>query len=288
MAASLRAAAAPPRRRVAAIQLAISADAKENIARAGRLIDEAAEGGATFVALPECFTGKYGVSNFAALAEKIPEAAGAQESGGAAMMAERAKRHGIYLTGGVIELSMGSLFNTMPVFDPSGALLSRYRKVHLSRVLGITSESDVLTAGDTPSRFELQSGTPFSVGMACCFDLRFPRFLAHYGPRPGVGGEQPIDLLCAPSAFLDATGGPHWELLLRRSALDGQHYVMAPNCAFDATDAVPLHGRTAICDPWGEVIASCAPTGDAIVFADLDAARVREVREKLPLTQWSE
>ena len=42
------------------------------------------------------------------------------------------------------------------------------------------------------------------VGMACCFDLRFPSWLSHYGPRPSAGAKA-ADALCIPSAFLDVT-----------------------------------------------------------------------------------
>ena len=53
-----------------------------------------------------------------------------------------------------------------------------------------------------------------------------------YGPR----GAQPADVLCAPSAFLDVTGKPHWDLLLRLGVAED---VVAPNVAFDEADEVP-------------------------------------------------
>ena len=72
------------------------------------------------------------------------------------MMADAAHRHGITVTGGIIEQeAAGSrLFNSMPVYS-TGGRLATYRKVHLSRVLGVTSESDVLAEGDECVRFDL-------------------------------------------------------------------------------------------------------------------------------------
>ncbi len=271
--------------RAAAVQLAVSADRSSNLRRAAALIDAAAAEGATFVALPECFTGKYGVELFHGHREELVADAAAsascEEGGGSGVLAAAAKRHGITCTGGVVESSGGALWNSFPVYGPNGALAANYRKVHLSRVLGITSESDVFEAGDATTTFDARG---FRVGLACCFDLRFPEWLRRYGPR----GDRPVDVVCAPSAFLKVTGVDHWDLLLKRTALDGQAYVVAPNVAFDASDAVPLFGKTAICSPWGDILAQCGADGDDLAVADISAEVVAETRAKLPLASWAE
>ena len=203
---------------------------------------------------------------------------------GAALMAQRALKHGVWVTGGVIEEDEeGILYNSMPIYGPDGKLVQTYRKIHLSRVMGITSESDVLAAGTDPATFTVPGdGSGLLVGMACCFDLRFPVFLAQYGPRV----PSPVHCVCAPSAFLDVTGREHWELLLRRTALDGQCFVIAPDIAYDARDATPLHGRSMVVDPFGRVLAQCDSEGDGVAMANVNAERVSEVRSKLPLTLW--
>lgn len=268
--------------RVAAVQLRVSRDRASNLRRAAELIDAAAADGAQFVALPECFTGKYGVDLFHGHREALAaDADGAAAASGSAVLAAAAKRHGVVATGGVIEEHAGKLYNTMPVYGPDGALVAAYRKVHLSRVLGITSESDVLEAGDEATAFEAGG---VRVGMACCFDLRFPEWLRRHGPR----GAAPADVVCAPSAFLDVTGRDHWDLLLRRTALDGQAFVVGPNVAHDAEDAVPLHGRSAVVSPWGDVLAQCGADADDLAVADVSTDRVAEVRAKLPLADWAE
>ena len=263
--------------RVAAINLRVGVDKRDTLSRAADLVARAAADGARFVALPECFVGKYGAEHFPAHAEDV---AAAEESG-CGVLAAAARRHGITTTGGIIEQHDGKLWNSMPTFGPDGNLVTVYRKVHLSRVLGITSESDVLEAGDATTAYGVDD---FHVGAACCFDLRFPEWLRRYGPR----GAQPADVLCAPSAFLDVTGKPHWDLLLRRTALDGQCYVVAPNVAFDEADEVPLHGRSAVVGPWGDVLAQTGGDADDIAIADVSRARIDEVRRKLPLGSWPE
>ena len=270
--------------RVAAINLRVGVDKRDTLSRAADLVARAAADGARFVALPECFVGKYGVEHFPAHAEDVAaEESGcvAAEESGCGVLAAAARRHSITTTGGIIEQHDGKLWNSMPTFGPDGNLVTVYRKVHLSRVLGITSESDVLEAGDATTAYGVDD---FHVGAACCFDLRFPEWLRRYGPR----GAQPADVLCAPSAFLDVTGKPHWDLLLRRTALDGQCYVVAPNVAFDEADEVPLHGRSAVVDPWGDVLAQTGGDADDIAIADVSRARIDEVRRKLPLGSWPE
>ena len=268
--------------RLAAVQLSVTGDPRDNLSRAARGVSVAAAEGASIVALPECFVGSYGVEHF----EKWAEVLGA--FGGSAMMSAAAKDAGIYVCGGVIEADEDSqrMYNTIVVYGPSGQLAAKYRKVHLSRVMGITSEADVLAPGEGPISLTctdvLGEGEPIRTGLASCFDLRFPQFLAAYGPRSDATFEQ-ADVLIAPSAFLDATGRDHWELLVRRAALDCQCFVLAPNVAFREDDAVPLHGRTMIAGPWGDVLASCQAEGDGIVVAEASREWLNEVRVNLPL-----
>jgi deaminated glutathione amidase len=66
---------------------------------------------------------------------------------------------------------------------------------------------------------------PFStsigkVGLAICYDLRFPE-MALQLRRLGS------DILTYPSAFTTRTGAAHWELLLRSTAVQTQCYVIA-------------------------------------------------------------
>ena len=266
--------------RLAAINLSVTGDPLDNLKRAAQGISVAAAEGATIAALPECFVGSYGVAHF----EKWAEVLGGG-FGGSAMMAEAARNENIYVCGGIIEADEEAkrMFNTMVVYGPDGELAAKYRKVHLSRVMGITSESDVLAPGNRPISFLCNdaAGDSYRVGLVCCFDLRFPRLLSAYGlDAPPT---ERADVLLAPSAFLDATGRDHWELLCRRAALDTQTFVVAPNVAFRCDDAVPLHGRSMIVGPWGDILGESEVEGDGVVVAEASRARLEEVRGKLPL-----
>ena len=254
---------------VGAIQFDVSDDFVNNLHRAAGLIDQAVASGARLIALPECWAGKYGVSNFEKWAEDIEQCAeapaGTSPVSSSALMAQKAREHGVTVLGGIIERSGDTgekLFNTLVVYGPDGRLLTTYRKVHLSRVLGITSESDILSPGDRPVIFQMsrervkgesKEVPEIKVGLCICFDLRFPELLSQYGPCPTrwTGEDSACTIIIASSAFLDTTGVDHWDLLLRRTALDTQCFVIAPNIAFSELDRVPLHGRSAVVDPWG-------------------------------------
>lgn len=282
--------------RVAALQLRVTGSRIDNLTRAAALIDRAANEGASLVSLPEVFTGSYGVEHFASWQEDVPDHAAVAKLAwqttlsGAEMMADCARRHSITVTGGIVERGeAGRLFNSMPIYGPDGARVDTYRKVHLSRVQGHTSESDVFAAGDAPCTFSIAApptdshpAQRFDVGMACCFDLRFPAVLGGYGPHAADNSRR-VDAICVPSAFLDFTGRDHWDVLLRRTALDQQAYVIAPGVCFHPDDPLPLHGRSAVCDPWGTIVAQCGAEGDDMAVAEMEAARLEEVRGRLRL-----
>ncbi|KAH8093037.1 hydrolase [Aureococcus anophagefferens] len=106
--------------------LRVSRDRASNLRRAAELIDAAAADGAQFVALPECFTGKYGVDLFHGHREALAANADAEAASGSAVLAS-ARRHAA-ATGGAIEEHAGKLYNTMPVYGPDGALVAAYRR----------------------------------------------------------------------------------------------------------------------------------------------------------------
>jgi predicted amidohydrolase len=98
------------------------------------------------------------VQFFASYREKLPSAASADTSTGASMMAERAQKHKIFVTGGVIEEAQdGKIYNSMPVYGPDGRLVANYRKVHLSRYCRRILQRPVLLCAESElesARFE--------------------------------------------------------------------------------------------------------------------------------------
>jgi predicted amidohydrolase len=257
--------------RVSCVQLTSGPDKAANIATAERLVARAAAAGADIVVLPEKWNGIGGRETLHALAEPL--------AGGESVeaMASWARTLGIGLVGGSItERRDGreKLSNTCPVFDPAGELVAVYRKIHLFDVeVGglVYRESESEEPGEEPVVAALE-GWP--VGLTICYDLRFPelfRVLALEGAR----------LVTVPANFTLFTGKDHWHPLLRARAIENQLFVAAAAQYGEVMPGRPSYGRSLIADPWGTVLAQAAD-GEGVVTAELDLARLEDVRARLP------
>ena len=265
--------------KMAAVQMVSTPDVSRNLDAARRLVAQAAAGGAALVALPEyfCLLGQHERDKIA-LAE-APGDGPIQRA-----LSGMAREHGVWLIGGTlpmrIEGESDRAINACCVYAPDGALAARYDKMHLfSFKTGSEDhdESRVLRAGDRPVAFEaaVAPGAALRIGLSICYDLRFPELYR------ALGAPAPCDLLCVPSAFTYPTGEAHWELLLRARAVENQAYVIAPAQGGRHENGRRTWGHSMIVDPWGVVLA-CLAEGEGVVSAELDRARIADVRRRLP------
>lgn len=164
--------------------------------------------------------------------------------------------------------SDGRLFNTALLIDADGEIVLTYRKRHL---YGHQSrEPQLLTPGGRQDVVPTALGR---VGLAICYDLRFPELFRVLSAR---GAE--VLILCAawPAARLE-----HWLLLTRARALENQAYVVACAAA-GISHGTELSGNSVIVGPTGEIVAR-APTEETLLFAELDLQRVRAFRDEFPV-----
>jgi predicted amidohydrolase len=258
------------RMRAAAIQMNSTGDQLRNRATAERLVRAAAADGATFVVLPEKW-------NVLGTPEQL--AAGAEPLDGPSTEWARAlaRELGIDLIAGSIveQREDGRRFNTSVHIAPDGESRAVYRKLHLFDVeVGgvVYRESDDEDPGEEIVTTTLRDGTV--LGMAVCYDLRFPelfRILTLRGAR----------VLALPSAFTLATTRDHWEVLLRARAIEDQCYVVAANQIGEHAPGKASGGRSMVVDPWGTVLAT-APDDEGYALAELDFARQDAIRARLP------
>jgi nitrilase len=256
--------------RVAAIQMISTTRVEENLRTAGTLIAEAVAQGAQLVALPEYFPimGRRDADKIAA--REVDGNGPIQD-----FLAETACKHGVWVVGGSLPLVASvddKVLNTCLVFNPQGARVARYDKIHLfgfQKGEERYNESATIEPGRQPVTFE----TPFGrVGLSICYDLRFPELFRALGE---------IDLLVLPAAFTEVTGRAHWEILLRARAIENQCYVLAIGQGGVHENRRETHGNSMLIDPWGEVIAR-RDKGEGVVIGELDHARIAEVRSSLP------
>ncbi len=170
----------------------------------------------------------------------------------------------------------GKLANRGFVIDDKGAIRARYDKMHLFDVDLPTGESwresNSYTAGERAVTVKTPLGT---VGMAICYDLRFPdlfRTLSDAGAT----------ILTMPAAFTRPTGAAHWHVLQRARAIEAAAFVISAAQTGNHEDGRATYGHSLVVDPWGEVLLDM---GDApgVGFAEIDMGRVEAARARVPV-----
>ena len=256
--------------RIAAIQMVSGPEVDRNLAEADRLIGEAAAAGARLAVLPEYFPLITG-DETAKVRIREQEGAGPLQD----FLRDAARRHKLWLIGGSCPMAADSpdkVKNSTLVFDDDGRRVARYDKVHLfgfRKGEECYDESATIEAGNEVVAFEAPCG---QVGLSICYDLRFPELFRAMGE---------VDLIVLPAAFTYTTGQAHWEILQRARAIENQCYVLASAQGGRHPSGRRTWGDSMIIDPWGEVLARL-PEGPGVVVADLDPARIAEVRASLP------
>ena len=256
--------------RMAAIQMVSGPRVADNLQAADRLIEAAVGQGAQLVALPEYFP-IIGVAD--------ADRARAREDFGSGpvqdWLAATARHYGIWIFAGSIPLTAtvaDKMRNSSLVFNPAGECVKRYDKVHLfgfKKGEESYDEAAFIEAGKELATVD----TPFGrVALSICYDLRFPELYRALGT---------VDLILVPAAFTDTTGRAHWEILLRARAIENQCYLLAVGQGGRHENGRMTHGNSMIVDPWGEIL-DRKMKGPGVVIADLDHARIAEIRESLP------
>ena len=275
--------------RVAAIQMVSTPTIEQNLSAAARLISQAAEKGAELIVLPEVFATLEGLSPLAEVGEiahpAIPSLGATPLQD---FLASQAAKHALVIVGGTIPLlsrADGSLIEdgrvraSSLVFNAQGERVARYDKVHLfdvqvSDAQAQYSESLSYEAGSELACVEVEG---CQVGLSVCYDLRFGEL---YRQLVTLGAQ----LITVPAAFTAVTGAAHWEPLLRARAIENQCYVVAAAQGGRHSETRETWGHSMIIDPWG-VVLDCVNTGEGIAIADIDLARIDDIRLRMPIAQ---
>lgn len=180
-----------------------------------------------------------------------------------------AVRHGTWIhMGSIAELVSSKLFNTAVLIDPSGSVVSTYRKIHL---YGFDQgEAATMSAGTDVVLTDTPLG---STGISTCYDLRFPEL---YREQVARGAR----------AFLIASGWPdtrieHWRTLLKARAIEDQSFMLGCN-AVGRHAGVTMGGHSAVIGPNGDVIAEGSGVREEVVSATIDLTLVDALRTSHP------
>ena len=261
--------------KIAALQTVSGTRVEANLEVARGLLAQAAAAGAELAVLPEYFC---------LMGQRDRDKLEVRERFGSGpvqdFLAAQARALGLWIVGGTLPLvadSQEHVRNASLAFSPQGDCVARYDKIHLFRFDNGREQYDearVIEPGAAPQSFELpaRDGHRWRVGLSVCYDLRFPEL--YRGLR--------ADLLLVPSAFTHPTGEAHWELLLRARAVENLAYVAAPAQGGRHENGRRTWGHSMVVDPWGGIVARRDEEGAGLVLAELDAARLAQVRSQLP------
>lgn len=252
-------------------QLKVTEVKEENLAKAEKLISQAAAAGAELIVLPEMFNCPYQQDLFSQFAES------ATNSETLTLLAGLAGKHHCYLVGGSIPEREGpNLYNTCFCFDRDGRIIAKHRKIHLFdiEIPGKIAfkESAVLQAGEELTWFDTEFGR---FGVVICYDLRFPelfRLLVDAG----------VKAVLIPAAFNLTTGPAHWEVLMRSRAIDNQVYIIGVSPARNTTASYVAYGHSIVVDPWGSVLWEAGEV-ETVEIVPVELSNVEAVRQSLPL-----
>src|SRR5262245_572344 len=258
--------------KAACVQMNSAAEIAPNVESATRFIRAAAGDGAQLVMTPENTT--LIEPNRGRQLAKTP----AEEAHpGVPHFAALAKELGIWLLIGSMPVRADEkrIANRSFLFDPKGAIVARYDKIHMFDVDLPNGETYRESNGVRPGEQGVVAQTPWgAIGLTICYDVRFAylhRALAHAGAV----------MLTVPAAFTVPTGQAHWHVLLRARAIETGCFVFAPAQTGEHAEGRLTYGHSLIISPWGEILAD-AGERPGYVVADIDLEQVHKARAMVP------
>jgi predicted amidohydrolase len=211
------------------------------------------------IVLPEMFS-----SGFSMNATAVAEPPGGPTE---RWLTRTAGRLGLWILAGLARRdSRGAAANEALIAGPDGSLIATYRK---QRPFSPGGEHLHYAAGRETLVFPWND---VRVATFICYDLRFSELFRQ------AARERP-ELYVVIASWPDRRIA-HWLKLLQARAIENQAYVLGLNrVGSDPTHAYP--GRSLLVDPWGEILQD-AGDAEGLIDAELDLARLRDYRSKLP------
>ena len=250
---------------VAAAQFAVTPDWQANARSCVELMRQAAGAGASLLVLPEALLAR---------ADNDPDLSvnSAQALTGGFLSLLRSESQGNNLTTILtihVPSGEGRATNTLVALR-GGEIVAQYQKLHLYDAFNMQESRRVDAGQQIPPLIDVDG---MRVGLMTCYDIRFPELALTLA----LNGAQ---LLVLPAAWVR---GPlkehHWASLLAARALDTTCYMVAAGECGSRNI-----GQSRIVCPLGVTLAGAAD-GPQMIFAQVSADYVAQVRERLPVLQ---
>ena len=262
---------------VAATQMACSDKIAENIARAEKLVRQAAARGAQIILLQELFETPYFCQK-----EKADYYAYASElSANQAVSHFRAiaRELSVVLPISFYEKKNCARYNTVAIIDASGEVLGTYRKSHIPDGPGY-EEKFYFNPGDTG--FKVWQTRYARIGVGICWDQWFPeaaRCMTLQGAEllfyPTAIGSEPLD------SAIDSKD--HWQMCMLGHAAANLIPVIAANRVGTESDddsTIHFYGSSFIAGPQGNKLQEADRSSETILAAEFDLDRLEAQRSE--------
>src|SRR4051794_39378273 len=241
-----------------------------NLAKHMALIDQAGAEGVQLLCMQEIFTGPYFCAEqntrWYDTVEPIPDGPTTR------LMQEYAKKYSMVIVVPIYEVEeTGVYYNTAAVIDADGTSLGKSHNNHTPPPppgFWENFSSRPGTPGPPPSKTKYAQ-----IGVYICYDRHFPE-----GARElGLNG---AEIVFNPSATVAGLSEYLWKLEQPAHAVANGYFVGAINrVGFEAPWNIgEFYGQSYFCDPRGQFLAQAKRDEDALVTAELDLDKIREVR----------
>jgi len=240
------------------------------IERTLKYLDQAGREGVQMICMQEIFTGPYFCAEqntrWYDSVERIPDGPTTM------LMQEYAKKYSMVIVVPLYEEeSSGVYYNTAAVIDADGSYLGKYRKNHIPHVAPGFWEKFYFRPGNLG--YPVFNTLYGKVGVYICYDRHFPE-----GARElGLAG---AEIVFNPSATVAGLSEYLWKLEQPAHAVANGYFVGAINRVGmeGPWNIGEFYGQSYFVDPRGQFLAMAKRDEDALVTAELDFDKIREVR----------
>lgn len=261
---------------VAATQMACSWDREATLAKAEKLVREAAAKGANIVLLQELFETPYFCQRHDF--EYMDLATTLEENPAVKRFQQVAKELDIVIPVSFFERAGNAAFNSIAIIDADGTVLGKYRKTHIPDGMPY-AEKFFFTPGDTGFKvWKTKYGT---IGVGICWDQWFPeaaRCMALLGAEilfyPTAIGSEPV---------LQTDSKPHWQRCMQGHAAANIMPVIASNRIgheVQKDSEMTFYGSSFIADETGGLVAEADRETEGVITAEFDLDAIAQKRRE--------
>ena len=261
---------------VAATQMSCTWDREATLAKAEKLVREAASKGANIILLQELFETPYFCQRHDF--EYMDLATTLEENPAVKRFQEVAKELDVVIPVSFFERAGNAAFNSIAIIDADGTVLGKYRKTHIPDGMPY-AEKFFFTPGDTG--FKVWKTKYATIGVGICWDQWFPeaaRCMALLGAEilfyPTAIGSEPV---------LQTDSKPHWQRCMQGHAAANIMPVVASNRIgheVQKDSEMTFYGSSFIADETGGLVAEADRETEGVITAEFDLDAIAQKRRE--------